>query len=186
MLNTKEIKRKVWHALWGIALAFAVLKTYPFVIQILLIGLLLLLMTLKTAHKHGYHLWLVDDIMEELIRKDRSIDGAIYFILGSLIVSLLFSQKIAAVSILILGISDSLATIVGVHSSHRIYKKKTIEGSLAFFISSFLIVSVSFNFMSALIVGLASTLIELFGEIDDNLLVPPTSALLLAFTKGLI
>ncbi len=186
MINQREIKRKVWHALWGITLSILILKTNPFVMEVFLVGLLILLLALKSAYAHNYKIELVDDITKNLVRKDNSIDGAIYFILGALIVLILFNPFLASISVMILGVSDSLATIVGVHSKHKIYKNKTLEGSLAFFISSFLIVLIPYNPLIALIIATITTLIELFGEMDDNILIPIATAVSLILIQNIL
>jgi dolichol kinase len=66
--------------------------------------------------------------------------GAITFFVGTFIAVLLFAPLYAALSILVLSIGDSLATIAGHYvGKHALFKKKTFEGTLTFFVCAFAI-----------------------------------------------
>jgi len=110
--------------------------------------------------------------------------GAIIFFVGTLIVILLFAPFFAALSILVLSISDSLATIAGYYvGKHVLYKKKTIEGTLVFFAST-LVILVLFIItpMKALVIALLVSATELLTPkyLDDNLTIPFVTGLLLS------
>ncbi|HLD57438.1 MAG TPA: hypothetical protein VJA47_03975 [archaeon] len=113
----------------------------------------------------------------------RPFFGALLFYLGCLITFILFPTRIAVAACCILAIGDSLSTIIGMKFGKvKIYNKRTLEGSLAFFASALLISLVFVDFRLALIGAFAGTLTELFGSstklknkfwlFDDNLLIP--------------
>ncbi len=116
----------------------------------------------------------------------RPFFGAFLFYLGCLIAFILYPTKIAVAACCILAIGDSLSTIIGMRFGKvKIYNKRTLEGSLAFFASAFLISFVFVDFRLALIGAFVGMLTELFGSstkiknklwvIDDNLLIPIVS-----------
>ncbi len=109
--------------------------------------------------------------------------GAIIFFVGTLIAVLLFSPSFAALSILVLSISDSLATIAGHYTGkHVLYKKKTIEGSLVFFACTLAILISFVAPMKALVIALIVSATELITPsfLDDNLTIPFVTGLLLS------
>jgi len=111
--------------------------------------------------------------------------GAMNYFIGILL-SLIFPfpREYSAISVLVLGISDGLATIIGIGSRYRIYKSKTFSGTIAFFASSYIILIIGMNsIISSLGVSIALTFLELFSPIDDNLLIPTAGTLLISFVK---
>jgi dolichol kinase len=121
--------------------------------------------------------------------KEKKFSGSFYFMLAVLIVVLFFSKQIAILSILTLVIGDSFAALVGKKYGGFLFKKnklfkslnKSIEGVLAFIISSFLFVALfnylfnfNFQYLKLLIVVFLASIFELFAKklkIDDNLLI---------------
>lgn len=119
--------------------------------------------------------------------------GEIYFPLGIALSAFLFlpNQMIAfQFGILVLGISDAVAALVGIPLGKHVYKilgnKKSLEGSVAFLIATCLILAIfagSFN-LTFLGIGILLTLVEfllVFGL--DNLILPVLSAYLLTVLK---
>jgi len=84
--------------------------------------------------------------------------------------------------VIVLGVSDGLSTLMGMNSKNKVYMNKTFEGTTAFFISSFLIIYVKTSLFQAVLVSILLSLIELFAPVDDNLLIPPSCALLLSLS----
>ncbi len=123
----------------------------------------------------------------DMIKKEEQkfLTGATWVCFSAFFVALLFPKNIAILSLLFLSISDNIASIVGkLFGRTKIFKKKTLEGLIAFFIVS-LVITFFFQELSIIkkiIISLLVSLIELFsGEIDDNLTVPLLSAILLSF-----
>ncbi len=116
----------------------------------------------------------------------RPFFGAFLFYLGCLIAFILFPTKIATAVCCMLAIGDSLSTIIGMRFGRvKIYNNRTLEGSVAFFVSAALVSLVFIDFRLALIGAFVGMLTELFGSstklknkhwfLDDNLLIPIVS-----------
>ena len=95
----------------------------------------------------------------------------------------LLPKEIAVTGFIILAISDTLASLVGKSITSQPFYDKTFAGSMAFFISAYIIVILNgiffktgflfyfFGFFCALITSLVEARSSLF-EIDDNFLIP--------------
>ena len=122
------------------------------------------------------------DVVTRNSEKNR-ITGASYVFLSIVLVTLLFDVKIAVASLLIMSFADPVASLMGRAFGNFIILNKTIEGSISFFIVSVIVLSVfDFSSETILYVSIFCTLIELVSnkiKIDDNLLVPLSSAVLL-------
>ena len=110
----------------------------------------------------------------------KQITGASFVFIGSLIVSLLFEQKIAFIGILVMSVSDSFAAVFGILFGKTKLFHKSLEGSLAFFISTFTILFITgFGIVENLIISFIATIAELFAtyKYNDNILIPLTTCL---------
>lgn len=112
--------------------------------------------------------------------KHFSLTGGVYILASSLVCTLLFSPVIAAIALTVMLISDTLAALVGKAIGQRkIYRNKTLEGTVAFFVSALLIMMLfnplfTFTYVSV-IACLAAVFMELFEqwfELDDNFSIP--------------
>jgi len=121
--------------------------------------------------------------------KNLSITGATYLLFSALLVTLLFEKEIAAVSLFFLSIGDSVAGIAGAKfGRHYITQKKTLEGSLAMFVSCLFIMFFVHNlsFAVKILLSLIGTLVEAVDlPVDDNLLIPISVATTMWFFKQL-
>lgn len=120
------------------------------------------------------------------------LNGSTYYLISSILAILLFPREIAIAAMLYLSIGDSIAAIIGKRFGKIKIYKKTLEGSLACLLFSFLISLFFFNWKISLVGALSATIVELFssGDIrspllfDDNLLIPLlTGGVLLLTTK---
>jgi len=135
------------------------------------------------------------DILEDKFRKvvmtfdrenlPRPFMGPFWFYFGFFLAYLLFPIEIAMASCAILAVGDAFSTLVGKSIGRIEYLHgKTLEGSVAFFVSSFLVamlmVSPTLAFTGALVGALVEPLPSLkhlkrlyrSDLIDDNLLIP--------------
>ena len=109
------------------------------------------------------------------------LTGASYVMIGAFFVLLLFESKICIPALLIMSFSDSAAAIIGkLYGKTKIFDK-TLEGSFAFFIVSFIIVLFfipNIDLLFSLIAIIVVTIVELVPKygLDDNLLIPIISA----------
>ena len=108
-------------------------------------------------------------------KEETSFTGASYVLIASVFSILIFDKKIAIISLLIMTISDTMAAIIGRRYGKVKINKKTLEGSIAFFLFSLIIVSFfdGVILVVAFIAILLTTLAELFlNDINDNLTIP--------------
>ena len=114
-----------------------------------------------------------------------SLMGSTYFLFSSILVILLFPKPIAIASLLILILSDTAAAFVGKGIGRvPILGKKTLEGSIAFFVSALLIIWVYPNLdrFSGFLAALGTTVVELLPvKVDDNLTIPFVAGAILFF-----
>lgn len=112
--------------------------------------------------------------------------GATYFMLGTVCTFLFFQKSVAIIAIFVLVISDSAASIIGLlYGKNKLVGDKSMEGTLAFFISAIVISCVGhfifgIHVFPLLIASLVATIFELLSKelkIDDNILIPMGYAL---------
>ena len=128
---------------------------------------------------------------KETSREHFQFTGSIYVWVSSLLCLCLFDKVIASVALTVMLISDSAAALVGRSIGRiKIHKNKTLEGTLAFFVSAVVINLLfwqvcPFTWVSVVACAVA-TLAEVYEdkiEIDDNLSVPVFMAAVLAFFR---
>jgi len=103
------------------------------------------------------------------------LTGASYVFFASCIVIYFYPPNIAIPALLIMSISDSMAAIVGEKYGKIKIFNKTLEGSIAFFLSSIcIIIFFDLHLLPAILSIIITTLVESskFLNIDDNLSVP--------------
>ena len=105
-----------------------------------------------------------------------SFTGATNVLLSCVIIIIIFNKSIAIASLLIMSISDSIAAIIGRKYGVIKILNKTLEGSIAFFLTSLTIVLFipKLNIYAAFISVIIVSIIEVieFNNIDDNITVP--------------
>ncbi|MBC7115176.1 MAG: phosphatidate cytidylyltransferase [Archaeoglobi archaeon] len=139
----------------------------------LLISLLLEILRIKKGWLFGF---------EKLAREnERKSPGAhIYFLSSSLLIISLFSKEIALASIISFALSDASASLIGRSMGKRRIFRKTLEGTLSYFIVSSLIISFFFPLWLSLLSSLLGSLLELFDvPPNDNFSTPLGVAVLL-------
>lgn len=188
-----EYKRKLVHVLSGVIVAFFVLH-FPKYLSILSVSLIILFLS-------SLSLLSVQDKTREIANIilphfDRKCDtdafpcrGAFKFFIGILIPLVFFEAKIAAGGILILAVGDGLAGLFGHYAGvHKLYKEKSVEGSLAFFAASFFCLLLFLEGTIAPQWILAACIILTFWEvitpIDDNLSIPFLASLFLFLAQS--
>ena len=182
----KELYRQLIHLILGLIIAFAVIYfgkiiIYPLFI-ILLIGIFLYFYL-----KNNY-IPIISELLKFCDRNNENGKGAILYIVG-LLLTLIIIPNIDAVfySILIFAVGDSLATIIGMKGKLKIkYFGKTVEGFLAFFISSSIILCYGYGVYVAIIVAFIGACLEFISKkikIDDNILLPICVAIMLKLIK---
>jgi len=174
-----EYKRQLIHAAG--ALFILPLQIFGKDVMTIIIAILILASFVigKYKQKKQNQMCLIRDCTR---KNEFPMRGAITFLAGILFVVMLFPENMASAAIVVLAIGDSIATVIGVHfGKHKllINKKKSLEGSLAFF-ASVVAILWFFDPYKAVYVAIGVTLIEMLPLVDDNLTVPITTAVLLA------
>ena len=116
--------------------------------------------------------------------EEYSITSATWYIVALFIGVICMPQHAIEASTLMLGVGDPIAAIVGMKfGKHKLFGRKSVEGSLAFFLSSTLALGIFFSIVTELEfttvallsagVSLAGTITELLtGRVEDNLSIP--------------
>ena len=105
----------------------------------------------------------------------KQITGASFLFIGSSIVAFLFDKEIVFQGLLVMSFSDSCAALIGITFGKTKLFNKTLEGSMAFFLTTFTILFFfNFNLLEIFIISLIATITELFStyRYNDNILVP--------------
>ncbi|MFX1254076.1 MAG: diacylglycerol/polyprenol kinase family protein [Promethearchaeota archaeon] len=201
-----ELRRQGFHIIYGLGVCFLIFLLGDLVLLFFVIaipiGLILSLLVLK-----GYKVPFITRMLNIFDRQE-DIDvlpgkGAITFSTGAAITLFFFSNYVL-VGILVLTISDSFSTLVGKKWGKHLWRKeetrgKTLEGSIGFFICTFIVIIIfCFNFAIShsdllltlfitLFVSIIATISELQSYIDDNLVIPfVVAGLLFLFNQLLI
>lgn len=117
----------------------------------------------------------------ELDEKRRNLTGATYVLLSALICALIFPKVIFVTAFTILIISDTMAALIGRKFGKRKFLRKSLEGTLSFFISASIVILISpkvaglpMEFVIGFFAALVGAIVEniSYGFADDNLSVP--------------
>ena len=111
------------------------------------------------------------------------LSGASWVFMGAGFTAYLFNEKVAVIALLIMSFSDSAAALIGIQYGTTRLFNKSLEGTLAFLISTYLIIFLlsSTSLMLLLIVSITATAIELLStpKFNDNILIPVATAFIL-------
>jgi dolichol kinase len=136
-----------------------------------------------------------------LERKDsrKPFTGAFWFYTGIGLAFLIFPLRAASAAGVVLAVSDSLSTVIGVRfGRHRLAGKKTYEGTGAFFVSALLVCLIFFSPVISLLAATIAALAELLPETrlfshpklkivsNDNILIPLMTGLSLTVLGAFI
>ncbi len=189
-----ELRRKLFHIFAGVIIAvIALLFNKTISIPLIILFILALLLIGKL---HKFILFkIIIKTFERIkdIKQKKIFRGAIAFCFGSLIVLILFPSNLAAIGIFVLALGDGFSTLMGYYyGKHKLYKEKTYEGTLAFFIPSIIVLTFFVNIYIAIITSIILTLFELISpikigkiKINDNLIIPTLTALLIKLLQPL-
>jgi dolichol kinase len=121
--------------------------------------------------------------------------GSSYFIFGALLAIILFPKPVAIASLYILIISDAMAAIVGTGWGRTRIFAKSLEGSIAFFVSGTIVVLLAMqdkplwgesamqgHLWWGVLAVVGATVVELFPTgLDDNLTIPLVAGAIMMF-----
>jgi len=172
-----EVKRQFVHLFLGFSIALMLFIFEPIfgklVVVPLLLGILFLLL-LQNYKDNPLSKFLLEHFERDRDKEKFPYKGAILYGLGSSIPILLLDIRKACAIIAILSVGDAVSTLIGKFYGTLRVGHKSLEGCLAFLVSSFfaaLIFLPELPFLAFLLAFLGA-LVELFSPIDDNLAVP--------------
>jgi dolichol kinase len=182
-----EIRRKLVHAS-GIFLIFIIiwLGKWNAALIILSIAVAFLLLGEYRKNKEKYkiikskELDEIEESIEKVFKEHERpntlpFKGVTEFFIGCFLATMIFEPTIAIAAIAVLSLADAVSTLIGsYYGKHKlpINRKKTFEGSAAFFLTAIFILFFFANPLKAFIVAILATFAEMIPRIDDNLTVP--------------
>jgi len=192
-MNILEIKRQIFHWLFGIILVillmYGLIDTW-ILFYLIIIGLIISFLSKKTNIPVIY--WFLENFERPQDLKKFPGKGLITYLIGAFLVTLLFPLEIAMASILILAFGDSVSTIFGIRygkRKHMLNDKKFIEGSIAGLIAAFvgaLIFLPWFEAFAAAFFAMTAEAIEIKigrGQVDDNIVMPLVAGIVVQIVR---
>lgn len=113
--------------------------------------------------------------------KKKNLNGATYVLLSALICVVIFPKILVITAIAVLIISDTSAALIGRKFGRHKFLAKSLEGTLAFFVSALIVVAVTpkvgnepMEYVIGAIGAAVAAIVEniSFGWADDNLSIP--------------
>lgn len=111
-----------------------------------------------------------------------NFSGASFLLTASIFCVAFFPEEIAFLSLCFLSIGDTFAALIGMNFGKRkfLFSKKSLEGALACFISTFIFALFYINPLIAFFGAFGATLAELINiPVDDNVRIPIISGLIM-------
>lgn len=189
VLTRLEIKRQILHIILGIILV--VLIYFDIVDYIVLSAMAIIFFIvslLSKRYKIPLFCWFFKHCERPEQMKRFPGKGPLFYLIGALVVVLLFEKDIALASITILTLGDSLSHLIGSMGKmpHMFTKKKKFEGVLAGGIAGFagalLFVGPLESFLASFIAIIAE---GIEWRIDDNVVVPFIAASIIWILRGI-
>lgn len=179
-----ELKRQLFHALYGIIILI-LLQYYSKSFIVLVLFVLVIIGLILSQKSKTKKIPIISPILNIFDRKKdlktHPGKGAVTLTIGFFI-ALLFPLTIAKVAILILALGDASSTIGGkLFGRTKISKNKTLEGTIAGIIISTLAALI----YVPLIPAVATSTLAMFSEhfetkwLDDNIIIPIVSGIVL-------
>jgi dolichol kinase len=190
MITGVEIKRKIVHlATLVIPVGYALTSEETVILFLVPFFLALLLVDLLRHFHSGMASLFQKYFFGKVLREEEkpTFMGSTYFIFSTILTILLFPKSIAIASILILILSDTAAAVIGKWIGRIKIFGKTIEGSMAFLLTSLLIVWIypHLDRFSGSLAALGATLIEVLPiKVNDNLTIPLVAGAIMFFGVG--
>ena len=187
MITGVEIKRKIVH-LATLVVPVGYLLTSEETVLLFLVPFFLCFLTVDLLrHFHSglaslFRKYFFGRVLRE--EEKPTLMGSTYFLFSTILTILLFPKSIAIASLLILIVADTAAALVGRGIGRISIFGKTLEGSLAFFLSSLLIVWIypNLNRCSGSLAALGATVIEILPiKVNDNLTIPLVAGAIMFF-----
>ncbi len=183
--NILETRRQIFHAFFGIILAFTIYftewQTYVLLFALMLFSSAALSYSIKKQKRLPTVSWVLKTFEREKDIRDLPLKGTVFILMGTLLVSLIFSKEAAFVSVLMIAVGDSVSTLLGrplgsLKHFHNPLKtiEGTIAGSFAAYVAAAFFVPLNIAVVGAIVFGIVESF-DFRGRhiyFDDNLIVP--------------
>lgn len=192
--NDVHLARKIWHFFGVLLLAVCyhnMQRTLS--LQVLtILGSLVIVVDFLRQSKPGLNAVLMR--MFSMVLRDNEkqhLTGATYLVIGVFILIFFFPEDIVKLSLFFLAFADPVASYFGIRfGKDRLFGRKSFQGTLAAFFCCLFVAGVYFylnNLMTdrllivSVLAGLAGAIAEAapVGRLDDNLVMPVLSAVML-------
>lgn len=192
-----EFRRQTAHILFGVLILwgmhFALFDAVLLGIFTIVCGVLLFLI------KKGVQVPVLYNLLQFFERPEHFEHfpgrGLFFFLLGAFLSNLLFPENIATASLAILLVGDAITNIAGHHlgkTKNPLNHDKTIEGTIAGILSSWMVCVLFFPAFPSFITALVAMIVEIPKisikgiPIDDNVTIPLSAgAILYLFSLGM-
>jgi phytol kinase len=184
----QELTRKLIHLVFGLGIAGIVVVLDHTTATAILAGGLFFGIILVDLILRGYRLPVFSALVNYVDRCDPLPGkGALYFAVSALACVILFLKPVVIPALVSLAVLDGIATIAGTRfGRNRIYNGKSLEGTIAAIIITFVVLLLVMPVPGALVVAVIAGIIEMFSPIDDNLVIPVSICILLTAVPGLL
>jgi len=177
-----ELRRKIFHIVSILLLSIPVLF-FPYLLTILLF-LLGIITNLLIVVRYGPVMKLFGFLIE-LFERERNLKTpaiqSLYALTGVFLSYILFG-KYAVYGIVVLAIGDGFSGLIGYYFGKNklpYNPNKSVEGTLAFFFSSFLALLIFTHPIKAFTISFICAILESLDlKLDDNFLIPVTASFL--------
>jgi|TARA_B100000809_G_scaffold185928_1_gene184092 dolichol kinase len=182
-----EFKRKIVHfasAIIGLSIIYLDREVIlPFLIVSAIIFPLLDYMRINNKFVSNFYNSYFHSITRSF--ESKKLTGASFVFWGALITYILFEPKVAGIALIVMSLADANAAIIGVGYGNTKLLNKSLEGSFAFYVTTFTILYI---FKIPLIISLFISVIATFTElieipkINDNISIPLSVAFFLSIS----
>ena len=199
LFEHREVRRKVIHlSSILIPLVFGYVSFTSFILLFCIIYGLWVFIDMQRRVKPQVQA-LLKHYLGDVFRPEeaQTFSGATHLGLGVLLTTVFFDHKTAIMALTILAVCDSVASLVGEKYGHIKIGNKTLEGSLAFFISGMVIICLfiwGFGYKAIFLwenifALIATTFAELYSQklkMNDNVLIPLVYSLSVALLESAV
>lgn len=176
-----ETARKILHIVFGIGIAAFIYICGREISLIVLSIVLLVGFILSDAITRGFHIPLVNGIVDAVERPGVIPgQGATLFFISCLVCLVLFPPSIVVPAVLALAVADGISTIAGIrYGRTRIHNGKSVEGAVAGFLATVIVLLLVLSPVSAILAAGVASVAEIISPVDDNLVIPVAVAVTL-------
>ena len=182
-----EFKRKIVHfasAIIGLSIIYLDREVIlPFLIVSAIIFPLLDYMRINNKFVSNFYNSYFHSITRSF--ESKKLTGASFVFWGALITYILFEPKVAGIALIVMSLADANAAIIGVGYGNTKLLNKSLEGSFAFYVTTFTILYIfKIPLIISLFISVIATLTELIEipKINDNISIPLSVAFFLSIS----